>query len=260
MLKTTLAAAVSLVALPLASAHAATVVALVGDNMLVTVDTATMAPAAPVTVSGVEGKLLGIDVRPADKMLYGLFADGTVATIDPATGAATTVDTLKMVPPADATVTVDFNPAADAMRIMGSDGTSLRTKFVDGAVTEDGRHKFAEGDMLSGTPNIVAGAYTNSYAGTDTTALYNIDATAGALVKQDPPNDGTLVGVGKLGVAISGPVAFDILSDGQGGNQAFMMSGNTLYSVNLETGAATEAAKVDAAQAPVRDFAVMPAM
>ena len=29
------------------------------------------------------------------------------------------------------------------------------------------------------TPNIVAGAYTNSYAGTEKTALYNIDGTAG---------------------------------------------------------------------------------
>ncbi|ODN71781.1 hypothetical protein A6302_00924 [Methylobrevis pamukkalensis] len=116
-------------------------------------------------VSGVEGRLLGIDVRPADGMLYGLFADGTVATIDPMTGVATKVDMLKMVPPADAVVTVDFNPAADALRVMGSDGTNLRTKITGGAVTEDGRHAFAEGDMHAGeTAMIIAGAYTNSYA------------------------------------------------------------------------------------------------
>ncbi|MBE7183720.1 MAG: DUF4394 domain-containing protein [Methylobacterium mesophilicum] len=256
-----IAAAGSLLALWASTANAATIVALSGDNTLVTVDTETKAATATQTVSGAEGKLLGIDVRPSDKKLYGLFADGTVATIDPATGAATKVDMLKMVPPADATVTVDFNPAADALRIMGSDGTSLRTKFADGAVTEDGRHSFAEGDMNKGsTPNVIAGAYTNSYAGTEKTALYNIDGTAGALLHQDPPNDGTLKSVGKLNVSLDGPVAFDILSDGKGGNEAWLMSGAKLYSVDLASGAATEAATITGVEGAVRDIAILPAM
>ena len=51
-------------------------------------------------------------------------------------------------------------------------------------------------------PNIVAGAYTNSVKGAKETALYNIDATIGGLIKQAPPNDGTLNAVGKLGVKV----------------------------------------------------------
>lgn len=257
----TILLAVSALAVSAAAANAATVVALAGDRTLVTVDTAAGAVTGTATVSGVEGRLFGIDVRPSDGKLYGLFEGGTVATIDPATGAATAVDTLKMVPPVDATVTVDFNPAADAMRIMGSDGTSLRTKFAQGAVTEDGRHAFKEGDMHVGaTPNIVAGAYTNSYAGTEKTALYNVDGTLGALVLQDPPNDGTLSSVGMLGVELDDAIAFDIASDGQGGNEAWLMSGGNLYAVNLETGAATQEKSISGVEDTVRDIAIMPAM
>ena len=54
-----LAAAGSLLALWASTANAATVVALTGDNTLVTVDTETKAATGTQTVSGVEGKLLG---------------------------------------------------------------------------------------------------------------------------------------------------------------------------------------------------------
>ena len=66
------------------NAWAETVVALTGDNALATIDTTAMSASAPVAVTGVDGRLLGIDWRPSDGMLYGLFSDGTVATIDPA--------------------------------------------------------------------------------------------------------------------------------------------------------------------------------
>ena len=76
--------------------------------------------------------------------------------------------------------TVDFNPVADRLRVMGNDGTNLRVNVDDGKVTTDGSHKFAETDMHKGEkPNIVAGAYINSVKGAKETALYNIDATIG---------------------------------------------------------------------------------
>ena len=86
---------------------------------------------------------------------------------------------------------------------MGNDGTNLRVNVDDGKVTTDGSHKFAETDMHKGEkPNIVAGAYINSFKGAKETALYNIDATIGGLIKQAPPNDGILNAVGKLGVKV----------------------------------------------------------
>lgn len=242
-------------------ASAATIAVLTGDRTLTMVDSETRAASGSMEVSGVEGRLLGIDVRPKDKMLYGLGADGAVVTIDPATGAATATGKLDIAVPADAVATVDFNPAADALRIMGSDGTNLRAKIDEGTVTKDGNHAYAEGDMHAGeTPNIVAGAYTNSFAGTESTALYVIDATIDALVRQDPPNDGTLKAVGKLGVDGVETPAFDILSDGGTGNEAWLLDGGTLYSVDLESGAATEVGAVTGVEGDARDMAIMPAM
>ena len=111
-------------------------------------------------------------------------------------------------------------------------------------MTTDGALKYAEADMhKSEKPNIVAGAYTNSFKGAKETALYDIDGTIGVLVKQAPPNDGVLNAIGKLGVKAD-RTAFDIASDGKGGNEAWLMSGDALYSVDLATGRATEAARI----------------
>lgn len=237
-------------------ALAANVVALSGDRDFVWVDTEAMAATGMTTVEGGEGRLLGIDVRPADGMLYGVFEDGTVATIDPESGAATAVSTLETMLPSGVTATVDFNPAADRLRVMGNDGTSLRVDVDTGGVTEDGRHAYAEGDTA---PDVIAGAYTNSYAGTEETQLFNIDGSAGWLVLQDPPNDGVLNPVGELGIEVE-TVGFDIASDGAGGNEAWLMSGGVLYAIDLETGAASEVGAVEGAVDNVRDIAIMPAI
>jgi hypothetical protein len=211
-------------------------------------------------VSGINGMLLGIDVRPSDGMLYGLVEDGTVVTID-SSGKATMKSKLDMMLAKGVSATVDFNPAADRMRVIGSDGMNLRVNVDDGKVTKDGDLKFADTDMHKGEkPKIVAGAYTNSVKGTKETALYDIDATIGALVKQAPPNDGVLNAVGKLGVKLDSTIAFDIWSDGQGKNEAWLMSGDTLYSVDLATGKATQAAKIGGVKGSVRDIAILPAM
>ena len=177
-------------------------------------------------------------------MLYGLVDDGTIVTIA-MDGKATMKSKLDTMLPKGVAATVDFNPAADRLRVMGNDGTNLRVNVDDGKVTKDGDHKYADGDMHKGEkPNIVAGAYTNSYKGTKETVLFNIDGTIGGLIKQAPPNDGVLAAIGKLGVKAD-RAAFDILSDGKGGNSAWLMAGDTLYSVDLATGKASPAVKIE---------------
>lgn len=245
----TIATATAVLALAAGTASAATVVALTGERSLALVDTDAMAVTDTLEVSGFDG------------MLYGLGADGSVMTIDPSSGKATGTGMIDIEVPEGAHYTVDFNPAADALRIMASDGTNLRSKIDQGAVTEDGGHAFAENDMHAGeTPAIVAGAYTNSYASTEETALYTIDATIAGLIRQDPPNDGTLVAIGKLGVEEVDTVGFDILSDGEGGNRAWLMVGDTLYEVDLASGAATEVGAVEGLDGAVRDIAILPTM
>src|SRR5258706_15416349 len=152
--------------------------------------------------------------------------------------------------------TVDFNPVAARMRLMGSDGTSLRVNVDDGKVTVDGSHKYKDGDANAGkTPRVVAGAYTNSWKGTQATALYNIDAATGALVTQAPPNDGVLNTVGSLGMPVSGPVAFNIVSSQPDKNDAWLATGGSLYSVDLKTGKATMAGKIEGLSGTLSDIA-----
>jgi len=240
------------------ASQAAQVAALVGTDTIAVVDTDQKKVTKTMKVTGLSGALLGIDVRPADGMLYGVTDDGSVVTIG-TDGKATKKSTLDTMLAKGVVATIDFNPVADRLRVMGSDGMNLRANVDDGKVTKDGSHKYADADMHKGEkPNIIAGAYTNSVKGTKTTALYNIDATIGALIKQVPPNDGVLNAVGKLGFKAD-TVAFDIWSDGTK-NEAWLMAKDTLYSVNLETGKATEAAKIAGVSGEVRDIAILPAM
>jgi hypothetical protein len=238
------------------TAHAATLAALTGDSTLAIVDTATLKVTRTVTVTGAGGALVGIDVRPADGALYGLLADGTVVTIDVTSGAATRKSKLEKMPATGAAVTVDFNPVADRLRVIGSDGSNLRANVDDGKVITDGSLKFADADANKGkTPRVVAGAYTNSVKGAKETTLYDVDTAAGVLVKQAPPNDGVLGTVGSLGVTAKA-VAFDIGPDDKGNQAGWLMADGTLYSVDLASGKTTRLGAI-AGNPNVRDIAIM---
>jgi hypothetical protein len=238
------------------AAQAQTVAALVGGDTLVHVDAKAKKVLKTVKIMGA-GPIVGIDVRPADGMLYGLASDGTIVTIDPASGKATMKSKLETMLPAGTIATVDFNPVADRLRVIGSNGMNLRANVDDGKVTTDGALKYAEADMSKGqTPNVVAGAYTHSFKGTKSTTLYDIDGTIGALLKQAPPNDGVLGTIGKLGVT-GKAWAFDIASSEEGKNSAWLMSGDMLYSVDLESGKATPAGKVEGIKGAVSDIAIL---
>jgi hypothetical protein len=255
----TILAASAAVLIGSVAAQAAEVAALTGDNTVSIVDTSKKAVTKTWKIEGVAGKVLGIDVRPADSMLYAVGADGGIYTVDLKTGKATMKSKLEKNVDAKTMVTVDFNPVADRLRLMSNDGTSLRINVDDGKVVTDGSHKFAETDMHKGEkPNVVAGAYSNSVKGTKETALYDIDGTIGALLKQAPPNDGVLNAIGKLGVKAT-TVAFDIWSDGNGKNEAWLMAGDWLHSVDLATGKATPSVQIKGVSG-VRDIAILPAM
>jgi uncharacterized protein DUF4394 len=231
------------------------IIGLVDGKSIVTIDPATRKVASKVDVKGA-GMLAGIDVRPADGMLYGVAGDGTIYTIDFKSGQAAMKSKMSEVLKPGVTATVDFNPVADRLRVMGSDGTSLRINVDDGKVTVDGSHKFKDGDANAGkTPKVVAGAYTNAWKGTKATGLYNIDAATGSLVVQAPPNDGVLNTVGSLGMAVNGPVAFNIVAMGEDRNDAWLATGGALYSVDLKTGKATMVGKIEGLSGTLSDIA-----
>ncbi len=257
--RTVLAASAALL-LSAVAAQAAQVAALSGDNTISIVDTNAKKVTKTWKIQGVTGKVVGIDVRPADQMLYALAADGNLYTVDPATGKATLKVKLERTLAAGVLGTVDFNPVADRLRVIGNDGMNLRVNVDDGKVIVDGALKFADSDMHKGEkPNVIAAAYSNSVKGAKETALYDVDATIGGLLKQAPPNDGVLNAIGKLGTAKFTTAAFDIWSDGMGKNEAWLMVGDWLLSVDLATGKATPSLQLKGVSG-IRDIAILPTM
>lgn len=222
------------------AADAATLIALTSDNQFVRIDTETRRASAPVRISGAAGRLLGIDVRPADGKLYGLTDSGQVVTVDSATGLATRVSQLSGRFEGGGRAVVDFNPVADRLRVMGMDGTNLRVNVQTGEATKDGQLKYAAGASWAETaPRVAAGAYTNSAAGAQQTALLTIDSRTRTLNLQAPPNDGVQQPRGEVAKSLPEGVAFDILADGQGNNRGFLLAGGALHDVDLQSGRAT---------------------
>jgi len=241
------------------AALAAPIVGLVGEKTLVMFDSESLAATGTMDVAGVE-TLIGIDVRPADGKLYGVSSDGRIVTIETSTGASTDVSTLNETLAEGLTGMVDFNPVADRLRIMGSDGTNLRANPADGMVTVDGSLKFdPAGPNASATPSVVATAYTNSYGKPEATRMYDID-TAMGLLQQTAPNDGTLAVIGSLGISGADTYAFDISTTASGENTAWLVAGGVLHTVDLDTGAATVVGALTGVQGDIRDIAVLPAM
>jgi len=236
------------------SAIAAPAVGLKGDKTLVWFDTDRPAEVKVIEVTGVE-TLHGIDLRPSDKKVYGVAGDGTLVMIDLETGAASAAAKLTKMLPVGVKAMVDFNPMADKLRIMGSDGTNLRADPVSGEVTVDGSLAFEPDDPSVKTkPNVVATAYINSFGKPEKTAMYDIDAS-GLLLQQTKPNEGTLKTIGKLGVDLGDAVAFDIQTTEAGDNVAWLASGGKLYVISLETGAAE--LKTGGIDAELRDLAIL---
>ena len=200
------------------------------------------APARPCTSAAIGGLAagdvaVGLDFRPSTGALHALTNNagvGKLYTIDPATAAATAPVTLG-VALLGTEFGMDFNPTGPvALRIVSDAGQNLRvTDVAAGTTTTDGAINGA-GTSASGA------AYTDAVPGAGTTALYTLDATADRLRLQSPPNAGTQVDVGALGVDVTGLGGFDI--DGRD-NVAFVAAelagatASTLHTVNLATGA-----------------------
>ena len=186
---------------------------------------------------GSSERLVAIDFRPATGQLYGVTSGSRLYTINTNSGRATALGAGAFSPTLTGDVTAfDFNPTVDRIRLVTNRGQNLRLNPETGAVQAiDGTINGAGNVAISGV------AYTNSFAGATTTTLYDLDPITDKLYRQDPPNNGTLVEVGSLGVDIIGASGFDIAFD----NTAALASvgtangQNQLHDINLTTGQAT---------------------
>jgi hypothetical protein len=163
-------------------AAATTVALLTGRSTIVLFNLETRRVIRRVTAAS-RGRLLGIDVRPANGRLYGLVRNGRVVTIDPTNGLVTEVSRLNVALSSAAQFSVDFNPVPDRFRVIGVDGSNLRVDVDTGATLVDAPINYAQPNPFgaTGTPAVIAAAYINSRAGSLMTTLYDIDDATGAL-------------------------------------------------------------------------------
>lgn len=211
--------------------------------------------------------LVGIDFRVQDGKLYGVGNGGGVYTLDPTSGAASLVNTLS-VALNGTKFGVDFNPAADRLRIISDTGQNLRHNVNAGGVTisDDTPPAPAPRMPLAYTAGqaalgVAAAGYTNNdLSATTGTTLFDVDATLDQVALQVPPNNGTLTATGKLGLDVTS-AGFDVFSAVVDGvsvdNLAFAVltsaNGTGFYRVDLLTGAATF---IDPFTTPIVDIAI----
>ena len=219
-----LLAAAALLAFP---AGAQTLYLLTTDGKLATAPTANPAAATtPIAITGVNAQetLVAIDVRPQNQKLYALGVNATAdtatlyllstekagtvfasavsingisSTITYTTNGSTVVDF-----PDSATTNwdIDFNPAADRLRVVTSSGLNFRINPNTGGPV-DGDNGGAAGSVTGtnpdgaingGTTTVSATAYTNSQPNNgNITTQYTVDAATNALFIQNLPNSGT---------------------------------------------------------------------
>ena len=203
-------------------------------------------------LSGLDDALVGIDFRVQDGRLYGVGTGGGVYQLDTSTAEATFVSQLT-VALAGTSFGVDFNPAADRLRIVSDTGQNLRHDVNPGGVTAND----AALNYTAGTPatGIFGAAYTNNdLAAATATTLFDLDASLDQVVIQAPPNNGSLSVTGKLGVDAAAPVGFDVfsrLSDGvavrNGALASLVVDGSpALFRIDLLTGKAKRIGRLHA--------------
>jgi hypothetical protein len=234
------------------------VIGLTGDQRLVSFRACKpgrMREIGPVSgLGGADSALVGIDFRAKGGLLYGVGDGGGVYTIDPTTGAASFVSQLSVALDG-ASFGVDFNPAADRLRIVSDTGQNLRhdVTLATGGTTQDGALTYtAPPAMPVVATGIGAAAYTNNDltvmgAANTATTLFELDAGLNQIAIQSPPNNGILAATGQLGVDPGAAAGFDIYSvigrDGMTvanvGLASLPVGGVTgLYAVDLLTGSA----------------------
>lgn len=206
--------------------------------------------------------LVGLDFRPATGELFALgynsaTGEARLYTTNVTSGVATAVGTSTITLATGlGKVGFDFNPVVDRIRVTGSNNANYRLNPITGALAAtDMNLAFAATDVnANANPSIGTVAYTNSFAGTTATMLFNYDDSLNVFTTQAPPNNGTLNTVGNSGLVQN---LADVTSDldifydaTTGQNRAYFVANtgtsitDNLYSVNLTTGATTLIGKI----------------
>ena len=282
------AAAGLLLAAVAPQAQAEPAVALLAGNQLISFDTTspgTVQGPIPVTGLGSTHTLRGIDYRPGTGPGAGALFGMAVTTgsannsqvfiysIDPVTGAATSVGTAGAIPlAADVAGDFDFNPAVDRIRYVNVLDENSRYNPNNGALTGN------DTDLApAATTDIVGAAYDHNIGFDVTmapppglvTTLWEIDRNTSTLSMQGSfhgtgangsPNGGIVSDLGPLGVTLDAgaEAGFDISTNG-GAYAALTVGGVAgLYTINLPEGTtATLIGPIGGSPADVYDLSIV---
>ncbi|WP_234386439.1 DUF4394 domain-containing protein [Streptomyces sp. ERV7] len=201
-------------------------------------------------VTGLTGdqKLIGIDYRIQDGLMYGVGDQGGIYTIKtpPATSDVVVTKVSQFqVPLYGTNFDIDFNPAADRLRLISDNGQNLRHNLNDHTTVEDAI--LTTPPATGPTRGVTAAAYTNNDLNAATGAtLFDVDTRTDQVVLQAPANNGTLSPTGSLTIDAGPNAGLDIFSNLANGkttsNTAFASltpngsSTPSLYGINLLTG------------------------
>ncbi|WP_092383585.1 DUF4394 domain-containing protein [Micromonospora phaseoli] len=189
-------------------------------------------------------ELVGIDYRVQNGRLYGVGDEGGVYLISARDARATEVSQLS-VPLKGRYFGVDFNPAADRLRVISDQGQNLRHNLNDDTTVVDGTLTYPP--STDAAKGVTGAAYTNNDLDPDTaTTLFDIDTNLDQVAVQSPANAGQLAATGKLGVDAGIWAGFDIYSsirdDKTVYNKGYAVLqvdyDSKLYKINMLTGEA----------------------
>ncbi|MER5423496.1 DUF4394 domain-containing protein [Streptosporangium roseum] len=234
------------------------VIGLTSDQRLVSFDSRSADHTRDLgKISGLQEdtRIVGIDYRVQNRKLYGIGDLGGVYTLN---GAAWARKVSQLtVALSGSHFGVDFNPAANRLRVISDTGQNLRHNIDDPIGTPAAGTTVADATLTNpaippapgATALGVSGAgYTNNdLSAVTSTTLFDVDTTANRVSVQSPANAGTLAPTGILGVAATGGAGFDVYSSLRNevtvSNVAFatLRVGGSykFYLIDLLTGAAT---------------------
>ena len=219
-------------------------------------------------------RLVGIDYRVQNGALYGVGDTGGLYRIEPSTAAATKVGRLTIAL-SGTHFGVDFNPAANALRVVSDTGQNLRQPFAtiddgnamnDAPTVTDGPLNTPSGAATPvpgpATQGVTGAAYTNNDLDAATaTTLFDLNTTTDTVAIQSPANSGFLATTGSLGVDFAADSGFDIYSKvrPKATGRAvelfpYAVSNGRLYDVDLLTGQAEDEGRIGVAG--VTDLAI----
>jgi hypothetical protein len=232
----------SALALAATPAHAVLLYGIDDANNLIKFNSA--APGTTLSTVGVTGlggnSLLAIDLRVRDGLVYGLTDKESVVSIDTNSGATSLVLDVELT---GSSYAFDFNPTNANLRIVSEDNSNgfLRLSAPPIAFVVQASAAYALGTTGLVDPDIVSAAYTFNDNDTATgTTLFVLDSANDILATLNVAT-GVLTQVGALGVDIDGSTSFDI----HGRSMGFVQAGDTLYRINLASGALSSIGNTD---------------